>query len=179
MKTIGTLSGIAVFSLMLLAPLRGVAAPPPTGACCNIVTGCCPPLGNCQITTSQFCEFGYQGDGTTCPDCPATTTTSTTLAPTTTTTSTTTTTTSTTSTTQPSATTTTLVPASICGDANHDLEITSTDALIALKTSVQSASCPLESCDYNGSGEVTATDALAILKVAVGQPIVPMCPIVI
>ncbi|HXC53544.1 MAG TPA: dockerin type I domain-containing protein [Candidatus Limnocylindrales bacterium] len=178
MKTIKNFAGLIAF-IFIAAP--GFAAPPPMGACCNIVAGCCPPLGNCQITTSSFCEFGYQGDGTVCPDCPATTTTTTTstttLAPTTTTSTTTSTTTTTTL--GPGTTSTTLVPVSICGDANQDLEITSTDALIALKTAVSTASCPLERCDYNGSGEVTATDALAILKVAVGQPIVPMCPIVI
>ena len=114
-------------------------------------------------------------DGTECPLCPTTTTsTTTTLPPTTTST-----TTTTTTTLGPGTTSTTLVPVSICGDANGDLEITATDALIALKTAVSAANCPDERCDYNGSGEVTATDALAILKVSVGQPIVPMCPIVI
>ena len=183
MKTITNLSGVALVALLLSAS-ASFGAPTPMGACCNIVSGCCPPLGSCQITTSQFCEFGYQGDGTTCPICPTTTTTTTSM---TTTTSTTTTTTSTTTTTLPTTTTTlagattttTLSPVPICGDANHDLQITSADALIALKTAVGNGDCPLELCDYNGSGKVTSADALLILKTAVGSPTVPMCPVVI
>ena len=65
---------------------------------------------------------------------------------------------------------------SFCGDANFDGSITAPDALIALKTAVDSANCSIEICDYNGDGDITATDALAILKKAVGQPIPPMCP---
>lgn len=62
-----------------------------------------------------------------------------------------------------------------CGDANEDGDVTATDALIALRTAVQSASCDLCVCDTNGSGSITASDALLILRAAVGQMVTMQC----
>ena len=55
-----------LLSLVGVAALPAAAAPPPQGACCNDPDGCCPPNGNCFMTTSSMCFFGYQGDGTSC-----------------------------------------------------------------------------------------------------------------
>ena len=45
-----------------------------------------------------------------------------------------------------------------------------------VKTSVGTAECPLERCDYNGDTTVSASDALAILRAAVGVVAEPKCP---
>ncbi len=67
------------------------------------------------------------------------------------------------------------VPA--CGDVNDDGQITSTDALLALRTAVGGGTCAKYVCDVNFSGLVTATDALLVLRLAVGQAIVMACPL--
>lgn len=64
----------------------------------------------------------------------------------------------------------------ICGDANRDVRLSSTDALLALKVSVATASCNLCTCDANNSGGVTSTDSLLILKKSVGQAVTMKCP---
>jgi hypothetical protein len=64
----------------------------------------------------------------------------------------------------------------VCGDANFDLHLTATDALLALKTSVGAETCLLCVCDTNNSTANTATDALAILKKSVGIDTVLACP---
>jgi hypothetical protein len=138
----------------------------PTGACCE-------PLGTCLEVTEQNCVIGdYQGDATTCATVECTQPTTTTVPDTTT---------STTynppTTTVPDTTTTTEQVVVLCGDANGDGEVTSVDALIALRTSVGIAACPETRCDYNGNGQVQSSDALAILRVSVGQLVVPMCPV--
>lgn len=73
-------------------------------------------------------------------------------------------------------TTTTTLPAERCGDANEDGNITSSDALRALKAAVGTTACSLTRCDYNGDGHLSASDALAILRVAVGQVVPTKCP---
>jgi hypothetical protein len=75
-------------------------------------------------------------------------------------------------------TTTTTMPEPLCGDANGDEKITAADALIALRTAVGSASCPVSVCDYTGDDKVAASDALAILRRAVGQSVTANCPFV-
>ncbi len=75
-------------------------------------------------------------------------------------------------------TTTTTLPEQLCGDANGDGKLTAADALIALRTAVGSASCPVSACDYNGDDKVAASDALAILRKAVGQDVTANCPFV-
>jgi len=60
-----------------------------------------------------------------------------------------------------------------CGDADCNAAVNATDALIALKTAVGSASCPRCLCDADGSTDIKATDALYVLRYAVGQD-VPM-----
>jgi len=88
-----------------------------------------------------------------------------------------TTTTSTSSTTTPiQATTSTTLAVPICGDANGDGDVTASDALVALRTAVGSATCSSTLCDTDGSGSITASDALLILKVAVGQDVTLTCP---
>lgn len=64
----------------------------------------------------------------------------------------------------------------LCGDANRDGQIKSSDAQLALRVAVESATCPLFFCDYNGDDKITATDALLILREAVGQTVVAKCP---
>jgi large repetitive protein len=65
--------------------------------------------------------------------------------------------------------------AALCGDANGDGNVTAGDALVTLRTSVGSASCALEACDYNGDDKITASDALAILRKSVGQNVPANC----
>jgi hypothetical protein len=63
-----------------------------------------------------------------------------------------------------------------CGDANRDGLLTATDALIALATAVDAATCPLLVCDTDDSGDVTASDALRILQRAVDIDVLFQCP---
>jgi hypothetical protein len=151
-----------------VCPTTTTTTLPQTGACCA-------PDGSCSEGSEGDCEVGeFQGYDTYCAfvECPTTTTTTTilqtttTLAPTTTLGPTTT----------LAPTTTTLPSEPVCGDANGDEDVSAADALIALKTAVGTAVCPLARCDYNGDGETTASDALAILRAAVGLPSSPDCP---
>ncbi|MBI5504566.1 MAG: hypothetical protein HY899_07175 [Deltaproteobacteria bacterium] len=64
-----------------------------------------------------------------------------------------------------------------CADANDDDKITSSDALLTLRTAVGSSSCAEYVCDVNSSGSVTAADALLVLKLAVGQAVEVHCPL--
>ncbi len=64
----------------------------------------------------------------------------------------------------------------VCGDADYDGTVTSTDALMALYAAVGSLTCDACVCDVNGSGGVTATDAQAVLAAAVGLPVELACP---
>lgn len=173
------------------------AAPLPTGACCNPVSGCCPEFGgSCMVVTAAECFLGYQGNGTTCdfPECTITTTTSEPTG----------------ACCQPdgsclddktfescntgtyqgkgttcgfvectastTTTTTTLPPLPDCGDYNFDGKITAPDALGVLKSAVGGAKCFPEVCDANGDEKITSTDALIVLKVAVGLPLKMLCP---
>jgi len=67
-------------------------------------------------------------------------------------------------------------PAPLCGDATLNDAVTATDALLALKVAVGTATCALCVCDTNSSGAVTSQDALFILKFSVGQPVTLVCP---
>lgn len=78
-------------------------------------------------------------------------------------------------TTTTTSTSTTLDPG-VCGDANDDGKVTSTDALAALKAAVGLVSpCSLGRCDVDSNGLIRSGDALRILKVAVGQLVVLDC----
>lgn len=66
--------------------------------------------------------------------------------------------------------------AGLCGDANDDHAVSAADALIALRTAVQTAFCSGCSCDTNSSTDVTATDALQILRKSVGHAVEMSCP---
>jgi hypothetical protein len=63
----------------------------------------------------------------------------------------------------------------VCGDANVDGAVSATDALLALRAGVGSASCAVCRCDVDGSGGLTATDALLILNATVGRPLTLAC----
>lgn len=113
--------------------------------------GCCFGNGSCADDSEATCMGAggnYQGDGNLCASVECQAT-----------------------------TTTTLGEEVLCGDANSDDDVSAADALIALRTSVGTAMCPLVRCDYNGSGEITAPDALAILRAGVGLSSNPMCPL--
>jgi cysteine-rich repeat protein len=65
----------------------------------------------------------------------------------------------------------------ICGDANENGQIQTSDALRALQKSVgQPVACPSYVCDVNNNGSVQTSDAQAILRKSVGQPLVLNCP---
>jgi hypothetical protein len=70
-----------------------------------------------------------------------------------------------------------LGPAALCGDANQNGEIQTSDALRALQSSVgQPVVCPLHLCDVNNNGQVQTSDALGILRKSVGQSVTLECP---
>ncbi|HEY2775824.1 MAG TPA: hypothetical protein VGK20_17410 [Candidatus Binatia bacterium] len=64
----------------------------------------------------------------------------------------------------------------VCGDTNFDLDVTASDALFALKTSVGSQTCMLCVCDANDNATVSVSDALAILRKSVGIDVTLNCP---
>jgi hypothetical protein len=74
------------------------------------------------------------------------------------------------------ATTTSTLPTPLCGDANGDGTIAATDALIALRTAVGTATCEPCVCDADASGGITAADALRVLRTGVGEPVALDCP---
>jgi len=69
----------------------------------------------------------------------------------------------------------TAAPAATCGDPGGDGQISASDALVALRSSLGSSACELCVCDVNQSGGITASDALQILRVAVGLAEAPTC----
>lgn len=81
-----------------------------------------------------------------------------------------------TTTTTTTTTSTTLPSNGVCGDANGDSVVSATDALLALKAAVNSATCDACLCDVNQLGGVQATDALIVLKFVVGQAVGLNCP---
>ena len=67
--------------------------------------------------------------------------------------------------------------APVCGDANGDGDVSTSDALrILLFSSGQAAACVPPACDANDSGAVTVTDALVVLGLVVGMDIEAVCP---
>jgi hypothetical protein len=69
-----------------------------------------------------------------------------------------------------------LLPTGICGDANDSGDVSASDALIALRVSVDIGECLDCVCDADGSGGLGAPDALRILRYSVGQPVTLDCP---
>jgi hypothetical protein len=65
----------------------------------------------------------------------------------------------------------------LCGDADSNDQITSTDALLTLNAAVGSTVCEACVCDVNSSGAITAVDAQILLSAAVGLPPEPVCPV--
>ena len=63
-----------------------------------------------------------------------------------------------------------------CGDANGNGTVEATDALIALRTAVGTATCDLCACDVDSSGAIVASDAQRILTAAVGTTVTLQCP---
>jgi hypothetical protein len=63
----------------------------------------------------------------------------------------------------------------LCGDANGDAFVNSSDALGALETGIGAGECPACVCDVDQLGGIVATDALLILKFGVGQNVVLVC----
>lgn len=59
-----------------------------------------------------------------------------------------------------------------CGELNGDCQVTSTDALLALRMGVGQLD-PVAVADLNHSGTVTAGDALEVLRLAVGSSFEP------
>ncbi len=65
----------------------------------------------------------------------------------------------------------------VCGDANADMSVNSSDALAALETGIGAGDCPVCICDVDQIGGVIATDALLILRFGVGHAIVLSCSV--
>jgi hypothetical protein len=68
-------------------------------------------------------------------------------------------------------------PPLVCGDADSNGFVTSTDALIVLDAAVGLAGCDVCLCDVDDSGVITATDSQALLAAAVGLGIDLVCPV--
>ena len=65
----------------------------------------------------------------------------------------------------------------ICGDANDNDHIQTSDALLVLRAAIgQHVACPKDRCDADGDEVVRASDSLRVLKRAVGQSVVMACP---
>jgi hypothetical protein len=64
----------------------------------------------------------------------------------------------------------------VCGDANGDSNISTSDALLVLKGAVGSGACPPSVCNVNNFGGVTTADALLVLRYSVGQGVALTCP---
>jgi hypothetical protein len=58
---------------------------------------------------------------------------------------------------------------------NDSGTLTTSDALLALRTSVGSFECSNFVCDVNGNGSVTSSDALLLLRKSVGQNVALVC----
>jgi hypothetical protein len=67
--------------------------------------------------------------------------------------------------------------APLCGDADANGSVTSTDALIALNAAVGAAECELCRCDVDSNGSITATDSAIVLNAAVGIDVELNCPV--
>lgn len=66
----------------------------------------------------------------------------------------------------------------LCGDANGNDLVQTSDALLILRAAIgQPVACPHTRCDADGDTKVRAGDSLRVLKRAVGQPVVLACPI--
>jgi cysteine-rich repeat protein len=63
-----------------------------------------------------------------------------------------------------------------CGDANASGSLGAVDALIALRTAVETGDCEDCRCNTNHDGGVTSVDALKILQRAVGIDVMLDCP---
>ncbi|HXC52928.1 MAG TPA: hypothetical protein VN634_18725 [Candidatus Limnocylindrales bacterium] len=64
----------------------------------------------------------------------------------------------------------------VCGDANGDGSVSTSDALMVLRGAVGNGACPLAVCNVNNFGGVTTADALLVLRRSVGQPVSLTCP---
>jgi cysteine-rich repeat protein len=65
----------------------------------------------------------------------------------------------------------------VCGDANGNDTVQSSDALLVLRKAIgQPVICPDSRCDADGDDVVKASDSLRVLKRAVGQSVVMACP---
>ncbi len=64
----------------------------------------------------------------------------------------------------------------VCGDANGNDTVQSSDALLVLRAAIgQAVSCPVQLCDTDGDQVLRASDSLRVLKRAVGQSVVMIC----
>jgi cysteine-rich repeat protein len=66
----------------------------------------------------------------------------------------------------------------ICGDANGNDEVQSSDALLVLRAAIgQPIPCPAHICDTDGDEVLRAGDSLRVLRRAVGQSVPMTCPL--
>lgn len=66
----------------------------------------------------------------------------------------------------------------VCGDANGNDSVQSTDALLVLHAAIgRAVSCPLYVCDADGDTVLRADDSLRVLRRAVGQSVSMSCPL--
>jgi cysteine-rich repeat protein len=64
----------------------------------------------------------------------------------------------------------------VCGDANGNDSVQSSDALLVLRAAIgQTIACPVTLCDADGDQVLRASDSLRILRRAVGQSVVMDC----
>jgi hypothetical protein len=65
----------------------------------------------------------------------------------------------------------------LCGDADSNDTVASTDALLVLNAAVGTVLCEACVCDVNSSGAITAVDAQLVLSASVGLPPELVCPV--
>lgn len=63
-----------------------------------------------------------------------------------------------------------------CGDADGSRDLSASDALIVLRTSVSLSACTFLVCDTDRDDSIDVTDALRVLKAATGLDVLLACP---
>jgi len=67
--------------------------------------------------------------------------------------------------------------AAVCGDADGDGTVTTSDGVRLLRAAADGSACPLDGCDLDGNGRVTVTDGvLALRRAAVSSSSITAAP---
>jgi len=64
----------------------------------------------------------------------------------------------------------------VCGSADGDSDVTTTDALLIMQAATGSLDCEPCICEVDGSGTITTTDALLVLSASINPAVELFCP---